>query len=125
MSTVKIAFPTDGDQGLVENLSLHFGHAQTYTVVTWDSDGEAVTAVDIIQNYGHEEGGCMSSVMLLKNSGADAVVLGGIGMRPLMGFRQVGVTPYSGFAGTVKENLDAYLESKLQEMTVASCQHHT
>lgn len=123
MSTVKIAFPTDGDQGLGDALSLHFGRAQTYTIVTWDNDGETISAIDIIQNHAHEEGGCMASVMLLKNSGTDTVILGGIGMRPLMGFRQVGVTPYRGFKGTVKENLDAYLESKLEEMTEASCQH--
>jgi len=65
----------------------------------------------------------MSSVMLLKNNGADAVVLGGIGMRPLMGFREVGVIPYRGFKGTVKENLDAYIEAKLPELLEASCQH--
>ncbi len=36
----------------------------------------------------------MAPVMLLKNQGVDTMLAGGMGMRPLSGFQQVGITVY-------------------------------
>jgi len=120
---IKIAFPTESELGLKDSLSQHFGHCPSFTIVSWDSDSKSVKNVEVFQNQGHEEGGCMSPVMALKNNGVNAIIVGGIGMRPLMGFRQVGITPFAGVEGTVELNLKAYTENKLEELTEASCQH--
>jgi predicted Fe-Mo cluster-binding NifX family protein len=121
---IKIAFPTESDLGLKDTLSQHFGHTRSFTIVSWDSDTKIAKNVEVFQNQGHEEGGCMNPVMALKNNGVNVIVLGGIGMRPLMGFRQVGITPVEGIEGTVELNLKAYTQNKLREMKEAPCHHH-
>ncbi len=54
-------------------------------------------------------------VNLLHKSGAEAIVVGGIGMRPLMGFRQLGIEVYFGPEGeTVGKVVDDLLQGRLQ-----------
>ena len=47
-----------------------------------------------MQNEEHVQGGCMVPVNLLASHKVNALVVGGIGMRPLMGFRQAGIDVY-------------------------------
>ncbi|MEJ2588451.1 MAG: NifB/NifX family molybdenum-iron cluster-binding protein, partial [Deltaproteobacteria bacterium] len=47
-----------------------------------------------VQNQSHTQGGCMVPGNLLASHNVNALIVGGIGMRPLMGFRQVGVDVY-------------------------------
>ena len=124
MSIIKIAFPTNGDLGLADELSEHFGHSSSFTVVSWNDDEKSVEGVDILPNQAHEQGGCMMPVMMLKNQRVDVVVLGGIGMRPLAAFWEQGVSAYHGTSGTVKDNLDMYVAGKLSQMTESTCSHH-
>ena len=87
---MRIAIPTVGKGGLDCERSGLFGHCDCFTVVTIE-DGD-VTAVDIIDNPPHEEGGCMRPVSLLADAGIDAIVAAGMGMRPMAGFAQAGIT---------------------------------
>lgn len=121
---IKIAIPTESNLGLKDTMSQHFGHSHSFTIISWDSDTKTVKNIELLQNHGHEEGGCMSPVMALKDKGVNVIILGGIGMRPLMGFRQVAIIPYAGVEGSVELNLKAYVANKLPEMTEASCHHH-
>jgi predicted Fe-Mo cluster-binding NifX family protein len=82
---------------------------------------KTVKNIDVLQNHEHAEGGCMSPVMVLKDKGVNVIILGGIGMRPLMGFRPVAIIPFAGVEGSVELNLKAYIANKLPEMTQASC----
>lgn len=116
----KIAFPTLS-KGLDAQLSPHFGHVEAFTLVQYDETTKEILSVESISNKSHQSGGCMVPVMLLKDAGADTVILGGIGMRPLMGFLQVRIKPYTGIQGTVKENFEAFLKNKLHEMTQGTC----
>ena len=84
-----IALPSELPGGLDAPLSEHFGHCGAFTLVEID-DGQ-VNKVSVLPNAPHEQGGCMAPVMVLKNAGADALVAGGMGMRPLAGFQQVGI----------------------------------
>ena len=90
--SMKIAIPTMGAGGMDCERSGHFGHCDCFTVVTVE-DG-AITATEIIENPPHEEGGCMRPVALLAEHGIDAIVAAGMGMRPMMGFAQAGITVY-------------------------------
>ena len=89
---MKLAVPTLGKAGLEAERAGHFGHCDVFTVADI-ADGK-VTAVSEVVNPPHEEGGCLRPVNLLANEGVDAIVVAGMGMRPLMGFNQAGITVY-------------------------------
>lgn len=90
--TMKLAVPTMGKAGLEAQRAGHFGHCDCFTVVEI-TDG-ALGNTSEVANPPHEEGGCLRPVNLLANAGVDAIVAAGMGMRPLMGFNQVGITVY-------------------------------
>jgi predicted Fe-Mo cluster-binding NifX family protein len=92
MARVRIAIPSEGEGGLDGVRSGHFGHCDVFTVVDLE-DGE-IKEVSTIRNVEHSQGGCMVPVNLLAQHNVNALVVGGIGMRPLMGFRQVGIAVY-------------------------------
>ncbi len=87
---MKIAIPTMGKGGLDCERSGHFGHCDCFTVVTVEN-GEIIRT-EILDNPPHEEGGCMRPVALLADAGIDAIVAAGMGMRPMMGFAEAGIT---------------------------------
>ncbi|WP_281655638.1 NifB/NifX family molybdenum-iron cluster-binding protein [Eggerthella sinensis] len=90
--TMKLAIPTMGEAGLESQRAGHFGHCDCFTVVDI-VDGEIV-GTGVVANPPHEEGGCLRPVNLLAGAGVNAIVAAGMGMRPLMGFNQVGITVY-------------------------------
>ncbi len=90
--TLKLAVPTMGAAALESERSGHFGHCDCFTIVTI-SNGE-ITQTTELANPPHEEGGCLRPVGLLANAGVDAIVAAGMGMRPMMGFEQAGITVY-------------------------------
>lgn len=97
-----IAVPSAAPGGLDAPVADHFGHSQLFTLV--QVTGDQIGEVTIVPNDGHTQGGCMGPVMALKAQGADVLVCGGIGPRPLSGFQQVGITVYQkGEASTVRE----------------------
>ena len=91
MTTMKLAVPTMGQAGLDSERSGHFGHCDCFTIVDI-VDGEVAGATALRNN--HDEGGCLAPVALLAENGVDAIVAAGMGMRPLMGFQQAGITVY-------------------------------
>ncbi len=92
MENGRIALPSVATGGLDGQRSGHFGHCDVFTLVDVE-DGE-IKGVTTLTNQGHEQGGCMVPVNLLAQHGVKALVVGGIGMRPLMGFRQAGIDVY-------------------------------
>jgi len=92
MEKGRIAIPSNGDGGLEANRSGHFGHCDVFTFI--DVENGEITAVTTVDNGGHAQGGCMVPVNLLAGHNVTALIVGGIGMRPLMGFRQVGIDVY-------------------------------
>ncbi|MGD8563241.1 MAG: NifB/NifX family molybdenum-iron cluster-binding protein [Desulfarculaceae bacterium] len=86
---MKIAVASRAPGGLEAEPSAHFGHCDAFTLV--EVNQQEVGNVEVLANEGHAQGGCMAPVMLLKNSGVDALVAGGMGARPLAGFQQVGI----------------------------------
>jgi predicted Fe-Mo cluster-binding NifX family protein len=108
-----VAVPSMQPGGLDSPRSGHFGHCDVFTLVHTE-DGE-VRDVTIVHNAPHVQGGCQAPVNLLHTSGADAIIVGGIGMRPLMGFRQMGIEVYYGPEGeTVRTVVDDFLKGSLQ-----------
>ena len=92
MKEGRIAIPSMENGGLDGHRSGHFGHCDVFTLVDV-KDGE-IEQVTTINNRQHVQGGCMVPVNLLADNKVNALIVGGIGMRPLMGFRQAGIDVY-------------------------------
>ena len=92
MENSRLAIPSVAPGGLDGERSGHFGHCDVFTLV--DVEGGKIVEVTTVPNHAHAQGGCMGPVNLLAGHNVKAVVVGGIGMRPLMGFRQVGIDVY-------------------------------
>ena len=92
-TSIKLAVPTMGAAGLNAERSGHFGHCDCFTVVDI-VDGVVSEEATMVANPPHEEGGCLRPVGLLADAGCNAIVAAGMGMRPLMGFNQAGITVY-------------------------------
>ncbi len=92
MQQGRIAIPSVEAGGLDGQRSGHFGHCDVFTLV--DVTAGEIKQVTTIPNQSHVQGGCMVPVNLLADHKVDALIVGGIGMRPLMGFKQVGIDVY-------------------------------
>ena len=89
---IVLAVPSNGEGGLDAERSGHFGRCDCFTVVEIE-DG-AIAGTRIVANPPHEEGGCLRPVNLLAGEGVNALVVAGIGGRPLAGFNDAGITVY-------------------------------
>jgi predicted Fe-Mo cluster-binding NifX family protein len=92
MEEGRIAIPSMGPGGLDGQRSGHFGHCDVFTMV--DIENGEIKEVSTVPNQSHVQGGCMVPVNLLAGHNVKALIVGGIGMRPLMGFRQAGLDVY-------------------------------
>jgi len=92
MKKLRVAVPSLGNGGLDGQRAGHFGHCDVFTFI--DAEDGEITSVTTVQNEEHVQGGCMVPVNLLASHNVNALIVGGIGMRPLMGFRQVGIDVY-------------------------------
>ncbi len=92
MENGRIAVPSNEKGGLDGVRAGHFGHCDVFTII--DVKDGKIETVYTLQNQEHAQGGCMVPVNLLAKNNVNALIVGGIGMRPLMGFNQVGIDVY-------------------------------
>ena len=109
---MKIAIPSMQPGGLKSPSSGHFGHCDVFTIVEIENGN--IVDVKVIENIPHVQGGCMAPVNLLGEHGVRAILVAGIGMRPLMGFKQTGIDVYAGTTGTVEFALNEFINGNLQ-----------
>jgi predicted Fe-Mo cluster-binding NifX family protein len=115
MKKGRIAVPSNGAGGLDGVRSGHFGHCDVFTLI--DVEDGAIKEVTTLQNEEHVQGGCMVPVNLLANNHVTALVVGGIGMRPLMGFKQVGIDVYhDGQRPEIRPVVEDLIAGKLAEI---------
>jgi predicted Fe-Mo cluster-binding NifX family protein len=115
MSTI-IAVPSEQPGGLDAGVGAHFGHCELYTLVKLDQD--KVEDVQVIPNVPHQQGGCMAPVNYLAQNGVKKLIAGGMGMRPLMGFEQVGIDVFhGGGSATVGEAINAMVAGRLPQFS--------
>ncbi len=112
MDSITIAIPSEMPGGLDAGVGQHFGHCDIYTLV--DACDGKIVAVRTLENVPHQQGGCMAPVNHLAQNGVNVLIAGGMGMRPLMGFQQVGIKVYFGAgAPTVGQAVNALLAGAL------------
>lgn len=92
MKDGRIAVPSNEKGGLDGKRAGHFGHCDVFTFI--DVKDGKIEQVTTLNNKEHVQGGCMVPVNLLSENNVSALIVGGIGMRPLMGFRQAGIDVY-------------------------------
>jgi predicted Fe-Mo cluster-binding NifX family protein len=111
MNTV-VAVPSEIPGGLKAPIGAHFGHCELYTLIRMEN-GE-ISSVDVLPNVPHEQGGCMAPVSHLAKNRVRVLLAGGMGMRPLMGFQQMGIEVYHcGGAKTVEDAINAFRAGQL------------
>ena len=112
MTMVRVAIPSEGNGGLDGKRAGHFGHCDVFTCI--DVEDGQIKEISILANQEHVQGGCMVPVNLLAQAGVNALVVGGIGMRPLMGFKQVGIEVYhDGERAEIRPVVEDFLAGKL------------
>lgn len=112
MNTTLIAIPSGNPGGLDSPLGAHFGHCDLYTLVAVE-DG-TISNVSVIPNIPHQQGGCMAPVQYLAGKGVRQLIAGGMGLRPLRGFNQVGIEVlHGGQSVTVGEAVQSAIDGKL------------
>lgn len=92
MDNGRIAIPSMAEGGIDGRRSGHFGHCDVFTLV--DVENGEIKTVSTVPNQSHVQGGCMVPVNLLSSHSVNALIVGGIGLRPLMGFKQAGIDVY-------------------------------
>ena len=115
-----IGIPADGPE-LSDQVSLHFGHCNYFVGVEITEDNHIRKAFSQ-QNQGHS--GCMEPVLAMKDKEVSDMIIGGIGGRPFMGFVQVGINLYRAIEETIQQNVELFLEGKLEGLGGPSCQGH-
>lgn len=115
MKNGRIAVPSNGNGGLEGLRSGHFGHCDVFTFIDVQ-DGE-IKEVTTLQNEAHVQGGCMVPVNLLASNKVNVLIVGGIGMRPLMGFKQAGIDVYhDSERAEIKPVVEDLIAGKLPEI---------
>jgi predicted Fe-Mo cluster-binding NifX family protein len=127
MSTIEngmiVAIPSVAPGGLEAPLAAHFGHCDVFTLITVGENG--VDKVAVVPGVPHDHGGCMAPVNLLAGHGATALIAGGMGRRPLMGFNEVGIRVFHGAdSETVSDAVFAFLAGRLPMFDLGqTCNH--
>lgn len=116
MENGRIAVPSNGTGGLNSTRSGHFGHCDVFTLV--DVENGNIKNESTVSNQEHEHGGCMIPVNLLAGQNVNAIVVGGIGRRPLEGFAQVGIDVYFDSVNLhVKTVVEQLIADKLEKIS--------
>lgn len=113
--TVRIAIPSTRPGGLDAERSGHFGRCDCFTLV--DLEGGQPAAVSVLENPPHTDGGCLRPVNLLADHRVNALVVGGIGFRPLQGFRAAGIEVYIGSGEKVRQAVEDFAQGRLPVMS--------
>ena len=128
---MKIAIPSMPPGGLEAQVAGHFGHSKIFTIVTLQDTQPVEVAV--VENAHLTGGSCGTLVQQLVGAGIQAVIVGGIGMRPLEMLQARGVGIFSTRAATVRvrDAVEAFLREELPRFDSSDacsgggkCRHH-
>ena len=112
--SIQVAVPSLSPGGLDAPCSPHFGRSEGFTIVKIE-EGE-IREARVVPNPPHGHGGCLAPVRTVASEGVEAVIVRGIGFRPLLGFRQAGIEVYLGPPGTVRDAVTAFAEGGLDPL---------
>ena len=115
MKNGRIAVPTDGEGGLNGIRSQHFGHCDVFTLI--DVENGTIKGESKLSNIDHGHGGCMVPVKLLANNDVNAIIVAGIGRRPLAGFNELGIDVFVDTEDPkIKPTIEKFLRDEIKKM---------
>ena len=120
---LRVAVPSEAPGGLDSARSGHFGRSPYFTLV--DIVGGEIGPVDVVVHRPHSDGGCMAPVLTLGGNFVDAVIVAGIGQRPLLACVQAGIRVFAGEdRADVRSAVEAFVEMELSPVGPdATCRH--
>jgi len=122
-SRIRLAVPSEPPGGLDAARSGHFGRSPSFTLIDL-VDGE-IAGVEVVDNGPHGHGGSLSPVLTLGTNMVDAVIVAGIGHKPLLGCLQAGIRVFAGEdRPDVRSVVEAFMEMDLSPVGPdATCRH--
>ena len=122
---MKLAIPSETNEGLASIRSGHFGHTPFFTIVEYDDDMNIVS-VESVKNVDHDQYGCGGVIEYVLGLGVDGILTVGMGRPPLMRFSENGVIVYSEVqTPNVGDVAKLFAEGKVDRMSPeAACNHH-
>ena len=120
---MRVAVPSDTDQGLESTRSGHFGHSPYFTIATVDNG--KIEKVEVFKNVDHDVNGCGGVIQYALSLGIDAIVVRGMGQPPFRAFTQNGASVFiDATAPTVGDVLQKFIAGDLRQMTLdQACVH--
>ncbi len=104
------------DGGIDGVRSGHFGHCDVFTL--FDVKNGKISGVSTVRNQEHTSGGCLVPVRILASNNVNAIIVSGIGIRPLTGFKQVGIyVYYESEEGSISAVMDDFIAGKLSPIS--------
>jgi predicted Fe-Mo cluster-binding NifX family protein len=118
---MKICVPVLSSDGKDSQIYGHFGSAPYFAIYDSASDDISIVNNGVAE---HEHGQCMP-VNVIKNTGAEAVLCKGMGMRAANLLAGAGITAYMVDAATVKEAIEKYKTKDIAVLDASrACQGH-
>lgn len=116
---MKIAIPTDGEKGIEDEVTHHFGRALNFII--YDTENESVK---VLPNTSEHMGGEGLPPELLKNEGVEILLCSDLGVKALEMFSGFGIEVYCGARGLIKNVIEDYKSGKLKKADSDSvCRH--
>ncbi len=113
---MKIAIPTRGNK-----LDHHFGHCESYTVMTVDNDKNVIKSEILPAANGC---GCKSNIAaVLRDKGVTVMLAGNMGSGAVNVLSQYGIEVYRGCSGNVRALTEAFLAGVIAD-SGTTCAHH-
>ncbi len=98
----------------------HFGH--TSQLKLYDIENGSIKSEQVIDTNGHGHG---TLAGLLKETGADILICGGIGAGAQNALKEAGIQLFGGVSGSADDAVKAYLEGKLEFDADVHCSGHS
>jgi predicted Fe-Mo cluster-binding NifX family protein len=121
MVGIRIVLPVVDESGLNAQIAEHFGRAPYFAVVELDDNGNVLN-IKTVPNVGEHAGGMGQTHDHIVKLNPNAIIVYGMGPRGLSTFQDAGIAILKANANTVMDNIDAYSEDMLQELT-EGCHH--
>ncbi len=116
---MKIAVSATG-KGLDSQMDSRFGRCPNFVIA--EAEGSEIKGSTDLENTATAQAGGagITAAELVGNQKVDAVIAGSIGPRAFSVLDQLGIDMYAGRPGTVKENVEALMNGKLEKLAAPS-----
>ncbi|MHA1974076.1 MAG: NifB/NifX family molybdenum-iron cluster-binding protein [Candidatus Hodarchaeales archaeon] len=116
-----IGLPSNGER-LSDTLASAFGRCPF--IIVYDSDNQKIVNSFFNESQSASGGAGIQTAQSLVNNHVEVVIAPQMGPNAWNVIKQAGIKTYTGFHGTIQDNIDKLLKGQLSEMTVARGSGH-